>query len=561
MAISIPKINYSCRIGYIIYMKRSTRRLLLLITALPFIVLLIGLIYMELMKYVEGTPRDFWPSIEWAAETLTTTGYGTDSHWESPLLIGFVIFVQFMGVFLVFMLFPIYVIPFFEERFETRLPNKLPVGDGERYILVYRYSSSVFTLIEELTRHKHRTVIIEKDEVTARRLHDEGMEVVHLRNPLDELSMDEIRHARVIVANGSDHENATLLLIAREKGFKGELYARVDDPLHSQPLVAWGATAIYTPIHELSMELAARASRRIRSAILGIQQLGEHLGVTELRIHQSSPLVGKRLEQTELRKRHGVTILGKWRDGQFVPKPYDISPLAAGDIIVIAGPLESLEGLSRLAIPLTNQGPIIIAGYGDVGRKVQQMLAEAGEDTLVIDQQPLDGVDIVGNVLDQKVLEHTAVKNARAVVVTLSHDSACLFAAMVVRNVASEVPLIARVNRVQAIPRLYHIGVDFALSIGQVAGQRLARLILGEEYISLEHNLKMIAISSTKLSGQRPQEVCSNKQSDCQIVAIERDDKLIVELDDNVEIAENDRIYLVGPQQSIDECHLRYQDT
>ena len=32
-----------------------------------------------------------------------------------------VVAVQFLGVFLVFLIFPIYLIPFLEERFETRL--------------------------------------------------------------------------------------------------------------------------------------------------------------------------------------------------------------------------------------------------------------------------------------------------------------------------------------------------------------------------------------------------------------------------------------------------------
>lgn len=541
-------------------MKRSTKRLILLIIALPFTVLLVSFVYMELMNHVEGNPRDFSTSLEWAAETLTTTGYGADTHWESPLLVGFVILVQFIGVFLVFLLFPIYVIPFLEERFETRLPGTLPASGGERYILIYRYSSSVSTLVEELTRHEHRTVIIEEDDATARRLHEQGLEVVHLRHPLDELSFDDLGHAQAIVANGSDHENATLLLVTRNLGYKGEIYARVDNPLHSQPLITWGVTAIYTPVHELAKALASRASRRIRSTIQGTQQLGEHMGVTELRIHQSSPLIGDTLEHAELRKRHGVTVLGRWRDGQFVPKSNAYSPLVAGDIIVIAGPGGSLEGLSRLAIPLTHQGPIIIAGYGDVGHEVQRLLTQAGEETIVIDQQPLEGVDIVGNVLDQVILKRSGAKNARAIVLALSHDSECLFAAMVVHEAAPDVPLVARVNRSQAIPRLYRIGVDFALSMGQVAGQRLAQHILGEEYISLEHNLKLIGIDSTGLVGQHPLLTGVHERTDCQIVAVEREGELIVEFADDLRIVDADRIYLVGPQQGIDNFHSLFQE-
>jgi len=528
---------------------------------LPVTVVLVGITYMELMNYVEGSPRGFWASIEWAAETITTTGYGADSRWQEPLMSVFVILVQFSGVFLIWLLFPIYIIPFFEERFEVRLPHTLPAPRGERYILIYRYSQSVLTLIDELARHERRTVIIEEDQATARRLSDQGLEVVHLRHPLDELRFDNIGHAGAIVANGSDHENAALLLIARDLGFAGHIYARVDDPLHCQPLTTWGVTAIYTPVHELAEALASRASRRIRSTIQGVQQLGEHLGVAELRIHRTSPLVGDTLEHAKLRKRHGVTVLGRWRSGRFVPKPPADSPLAPGDIIVIAGPQGSLEGLGRLAIPLMHQGPVIIAGYGDVGREVQQLLTDAGEETVVVDQLPMEGVDVVGNVLDRDNLERLAgVKNARAVVLTLSHDSACLFAAMVVREVAPDVPLIARVNRPQAVPRLYRIGVDSALSMGQVAGQRLARHILGEEYVSLEHNLKLVSVDAAGLVGQHPLQAGVHERTACQIVAIEREDELIVEFDEDLRIEAMDKIFLVGSQQSIDDYNSLFRD-
>ncbi len=39
------------------------------------------------MAYLEGTPRGFWESLEWSAETLTTTGYGADSHWRHPAMV------------------------------------------------------------------------------------------------------------------------------------------------------------------------------------------------------------------------------------------------------------------------------------------------------------------------------------------------------------------------------------------------------------------------------------------------------------------------------------------
>ena len=43
-----------------------------------------------------------------------------------------------------------------------------------------------------------------------------------------------------------------------------------------------------------------------------------------------------------------------------------------------------VESLSRLAVPLVHHGPIVIAGFGEVGRQVQEMLTTAGEKTVTI---------------------------------------------------------------------------------------------------------------------------------------------------------------------------------
>jgi len=55
-------------------MRRSTRGLLLLLAILPLTVPLFRLLYMMGETYLEHNDRDFWSSLEWAAETLTTTG-------------------------------------------------------------------------------------------------------------------------------------------------------------------------------------------------------------------------------------------------------------------------------------------------------------------------------------------------------------------------------------------------------------------------------------------------------------------------------------------------------
>jgi voltage-gated potassium channel len=452
----------------------------------------------------------------------------------------------------VFLIFPVYLIPFFEERFEARIPADLPARRGAPYVLIYRYGPAVSTLMEELSRHGRRVLVLEEDAETARELQERRVPVVRVRRALEEMDFTDVGYASAIVANGNDHFNAALLLIVRDNGFAGPFYALVEDPLHRQPLTAWGATAVYTPAHVLAAALAARASRRIRPTVQGVQQLGEHLGVAELRIHKDSPLVGQTLARARMRERHGVVVLGQWSGGQFVPRPLAETPLRVGDIIVAAGPEAALERLDSLAIPLTRLGPIVIAGFGEVGRKVRQMLADAGETTVVIDREATEGVDVVGNALDRETLVRAGVRDASAVVLALSKDSEGLFAATIVREFTPDTLLVVRANQPQTVHRLHRVGADFALATGQVAGRLLARHLLGEEYMDLERGLKLARVGPGRLLDEHPLQWANRIGSACQIVAVERDSTVIVEFSRDFRIEVGDAVYMAGAPDALD---------
>jgi len=70
---------------------RSQKRLLALVGALAVLLVVAALAYRLGMAGLEGETRDFWESLAWAAETISTTGYGRDSHWSHPAMVLFVV--------------------------------------------------------------------------------------------------------------------------------------------------------------------------------------------------------------------------------------------------------------------------------------------------------------------------------------------------------------------------------------------------------------------------------------------------------------------------------------
>lgn len=534
-------------------LKRSTKHLLALLVLLPSAVLVLGTLYMLGMTHLEGAPRTFLQGIQWASETMTNTGYGADNRWNHPVMALYVIITPFIGQFLVFLIFPVLVLPYFEEQFEVRLQHVLPPMAGK--VLFYRYGPAIESVLEEFTSTKTPFVIFEEDMTLARNLRDRGYDVVFGKLSEDASVLTPVSQAQAVVTNAGDHANATCTLLVREFGFAGPVYALADDPIYRPPMIQIGATDVFTPAHVLGAALAARASTRISPPAEGMHLLGTIVGMAEFRVRAGSPLAGKRLGDLHLREQHGVSVIGQWVGGTFTTTKGPDTLVEPGAILVVVGRHASLEMVERMAMPIRRTGPIVLAGLGAVGKKVIEMLHDAGETCVVIDRAAAPGVDVVGNVLEPAILDRAGIREASAVILALSDDGESVFATAVVRDFAPEVPLIVRVQRTPNIERLYRSGADFAISVGQVAGQILAYHLLGEQVVHVENRIKFVRLNPGTLTEQHPWHNEAVERTGAKIVAVEREHDVIVEFDRDFRVRPDDALFVCGSLTSL----KRYQ--
>jgi len=474
-------------------------------------------------------------------------------------MVSFVVLVQFVGVFLVFLVFPIYLIPFLEERFETRLPKE--ISRLKNHVVIFDYGPPVATLLTELEQADIATVVIEEDPADARRLVEQGHRVIY--GNLDEgvLQKTSLNQARALIVNSTDERNAATILAARQLGFKQEILALVEDPFHREPIILAGATAAYTPRHVLGAALAARASQKVSPTVAGIQHLGNKLTVGEARITRDSELGGKTLAQADLGQHAGVTVIGQWIGGKLITPPTPDMRLEPGGILILVGNANSIQRFMDLCAgtrQLRRHGPFLIAGGGEVGRKVAELLTDAGEEIFMIDAQPGPGVNLVGNVVDTQILKQAGVENVQAVILALSADSTTLFATVIVKDLAPDVPVIARVNRVENLERIYAAGADFALSISQVSGQLLAWRLLGKESVALDPELRVIKVSTRGLEKYHPRDTDIREKTGCSVVAVERGDELLVEFGPEFRFQPNDAVYICGNAEAAQKYDIRF---
>ena len=529
-------------------MHRSTRRLLALAVGLLAFVIGSALLYQFGMAELEGKSRTFWDAIEWAAETLSTTGYGYDSHWSHPAMVILVVAVQFVGVFLFFLVVPIFMIPFLEERFEERLPRD--AGDISHHIVIYRFGPAVETLLQRLAKDGIPSLVVETDEAAARAVLEMQQRVVFSRAEEDALDACKLHAARALVANGRDEENAAIVLRARQMGFRGEIFAFVEEPAHRRPIELAGATSAYTPRHIIAAALAAHASDRISPRLQGADAISG-LERRELRVPASSPLAGKTLAEAEIGSRSGAVVVGQWSRSVLDAACGADLRIEPGALVELVGDPASLDRAARLfeASYLRKSGLYLIAGFGEVGRKVHELLTDAGEEVRVIERQQVSGVDFVGNVLDASVLARAGLRDSRGVVLALDSDDATLFATVICRDAAPDVPVIARVNHARNIDNIYRAGADYALSISDISGEMLSSRLLGRSRAHEQHR-KIVRIPADAMAGRTVSELPVRKHG-CSIVAIARSGAVVTRINAQTRIEPGDVLYVCGSSEAL----------
>jgi len=210
-----------------------------------------------------------------------------------------------------------------------------------------------------------------------------------------------------------------------------------------------------------------------------------------------------------------------------------------------------------MARPITHEGRLVVAGHGLVGRPLTRYLRDAGEEVCVVDLIDEEGVDVVGDVLEREVLERAAVADARAMILNLGHDSTTQFAAKFIRQYAPDLPIIAGVMLGENVGRIQKAGVDFAISLSQVAGQLLARHVLGETVL-LQPRIKLVKTRPGPIEGKHPHRARIRERTDCSVVAVERDGEVLMDYPPEFRLAAEDALFICGTTQAVNRYYEEY---
>jgi len=538
--------------------KPIRRSLLIFIAIAITLVVVYSLVFLYIMHTFEDKSYGFYDSLYWVITTMVTLGVG-DIRFATNVGKVFVIIVSLTGIVLFFaILIPVVVAPIAQSVSET-VPTKSRLKD---HVLIIGYNSMVETLVNQLKELQIPFLVVEYDKDIVKELIDRKIPCIFCS--LDEettLKNGNIEVARKVVLNRGDEENAIAALIARHLT-KADIIGLVEDMSNAIYLRYAGANKVISPKQLLGINIGRRAAMPITHQLTSSAPLIGNLRLVELSVHPESGLSGKSIAEAKLRELTGTTIVGLWAGSTLNLNPSPNEVITENSVLILMGTKKQLDAAKELSICRVDGtscailGHYIIAGFGDVGKRVSKVLRSKGIEHLIIIDKKRG--DLIGTSTDRNVLKEAGISEASTLIVTVNNDTDSVYTTLVARKLNPKIDIICRAVSPLSVDRLYRAGADYVLSQSVVAGQMLAKFIEPdyatryEREILLSEDLKVIEHQvGPSLTGKTIANLKIRSRTGCTVIAIKYDEHFIVNPDPNQMIQEDSIIVIIGSREQI----------
>ncbi|WP_144797509.1 potassium channel family protein [Halorubrum depositum] len=527
-----------------------------------FVLIFTAVVYRYGMRVYEGDPRTMIEALRFSVEMFTTTGFGGDSPWESQQLNAFIAVMDLVGMVLLIGALPVVVTPLLEEAFSTTAPRSLD-EDLSDHVVVCSDTSRSTALIAEFDSHGIPYVIVEPDDDRAVRLHEGGRTVIRADpESTDGLAAANLADARALVTDVSDQVDASIVLAAKELAPDVRVVSVVEDPDRERYHRLAGADEVLSPRSLLGESLAAKVTTALQTDLGEAVAIGDSLRLAEVSVPHGSRLAGSTLGDSGIRERAGVNVIGAWFNGEFDAAPPPDATLSAGTVLLVSGRPDQLERLVELTNSATRRfgaGETVVIGYGQVGRAVAETVADADLPVTVVDREDAEGVDVVGDATEPETLRAAGVEAAQTVVLALPDDTTTEFTTLVVRDLAPNTQVLARVEDAASVRKMHRAGADYVLSLATVTGRLSASTVIEDrDVLSLDQQIEVVRRRVPRLAGRTLGRANVRETTGCTVIAIERDEETLTDLGPDTRIGADDELVVVGTDEGIRSFERRF---
>ena len=491
----------------------------------------------------------------WTLTVMSTLGFG-DITFTTDLGKSFSIVVLMSGIVFLLTMLPFTFIqflylPWIEAQTKAKTPRKLPEGT-KGHVILTSYDPVTIALVEKLRQYNHDYAIIIEDLQKAMEYQDLDFQVVvgELGNPLSYRKL-RVEDAALVVANADDMSNTNIAFTVREISQTVTVVANADNDDSVDILELAGSTHVFQFTKMLGQSLARR--------VLGTTTRANVIGKFESFLiaeapAMRTPLVGKTLQQSNLREAIGINVVGVWERGQFnIPTAQTlINPTS---VLLLAGSEDQLnEYDAKFGRDTKLQVPVLILGGGRVGNAAADALAERNIDFRIIEKNKRRIINdryIHGSAADINTLMKAGIKTAPSIIITTHDDPTNIYLTIYCRQLSPDVQIISRANLDRNISKLHTAGSDLVMSYASMAVNTILNLLKPGELLMLAEGLNIFRVAVPAIYvGKTLSETRIRIETGCNVIAICDWETTSCNPDPSIRIKEKDELILIGPTEA-----------
>ncbi|MFW5965314.1 MAG: potassium channel family protein [Halodesulfurarchaeum sp.] len=525
---------------------------------LVLMVFLFTVLYNQGMRVYENDPRSIFHSFQIVIETMTTTGYGADSPWSTPVMNMFIVFMQLSGIVIAFFTLRLIIIPLFTSA-EVNLDNRLsPKRD---HVIICEYQRDSGVLLDELESLAIDYVLVSPSHEEARSLSNDGYAAIagstQEKETFERASIDTAE--AVVTDAGGD--NVGTILTVRSIDPEIEVVALTDDSGMEDVLIDAGADVVLSPHAELGHRLGQMAVSSFRATLTDSIEIGEDIELTEIPVHPGSRLVGTPIRDSPFREEANATVIGVYEDGEMTLPPEPDLVIREDMVLLVTGSHETLLEFNEYARPTRgaqSHERIVVAGLGEVGSAAVEEIEAMGLEASTIDIEDGEGVDVVGEAGSKATLKAAGIEEADAIIIGVPSDSEAMLTTVLARSLGSDIEIFVRVRDPETTSKVLAAGADFVLSVPGVSSRQIAGEMRDTYLVSPSNEIRLEEIAAEPFAGRSLAELKLRERTGCLVVAVHDDDGTTNAPDPYRSFSGDERLTVVGLDEDIQALFARY---
>ncbi|HOM68848.1 MAG TPA: NAD-binding protein [Smithellaceae bacterium] len=534
--------------------KQNVRLLLRYIFVLALLISFYSVIFHYLMA-AEGQKHSWITGFYWVLVVMSTLGFG-DITFTSDVGRLFSIIVLASGVIFLLILLPFIFIKFFfapwmDAQAKSRAPRELP-PDTAGHVIITNYDAVTTSLIEKLTSYKQNYVVIVDNLHRTLELYDLGVYVAlgSIDDPQTYKRL-QVQNAALVVATNSDQVNTNVTFTVREMSERVPIFVTADSPHSVDILTMAGSSHVLLLYDMIGKSLASLTiAGDCKSNVIGRY---EDLIIAQAPVI-GTPLEGKTIMESDLRKLYGLSVVGIWERGKFtLPRPDTI--IDRTSVLVFAGSAKSLDAYDEVYsfyhICKIAGDPVIIIGGGRVGLAAAARFREREIPYLIIEKNPKKARPgdnyVFGDAADINTLEKAWFEKAPAALITPHDDATNIYLTKYLRSLRPDMQILSRASADRNVSTLHRAGADFVISNASLGANIIFNFLRNEDTLLLTEGLNIFHLKAPEsLVGKALLESGIREKTGCTVIAISRDGKMSINPEAKTVIKEDDELVLIG---------------